>query len=59
MKVYNRWGELVYESYDDNASWDGTYKGKDQPNDTYIYIVKVKSWLDQTFEKRGYINLIR
>lgn len=25
--VYNRWGELIWESYDPNARWDGTYNG--------------------------------
>ena len=59
FKIYNRWGELVYEGYDKDSGWDGTYKGKDQPNDTYIYVAKVKTWLDQTLTKKGYVNLIR
>ena len=59
FKIYNRWGELVYKGMDIDSGWDGTYKGKDQPNDTYIYVAKVKTWLNQVLEKRGYINLIR
>ncbi len=33
LKIFNRWGELVYEAND----WDGVYKDKKQPMDTYIY----------------------
>lgn len=35
MKIFNRWGELVFET----NNWDGTYKDKKQPMDTYVYQV--------------------
>ncbi len=41
MRVYNRWGELVFEGSGDNAVWDGNYKGKPAPSDAYMYIINV------------------
>ena len=35
--IFNRWGELLFESRKPLASWDGTYKGKLVKNDTYIW----------------------
>ena len=40
LSVYNRWGELIFESNEGMTHWDGTYKGKDQPSDAYAYIVE-------------------
>lgn len=40
VKVYNRWGELLFESTDILDPWDGTFKGKDVPEGVYFYIVK-------------------
>lgn len=37
LKVWNRWGELVYEG---TTGWDGKYKGEDQPLATYVYMVR-------------------
>jgi gliding motility-associated-like protein len=40
LKIYNRWGEMVFESSNILDSWDGTYKGKDVPDGVYFYIIK-------------------
>ena len=42
FKIYNRWGELVYDSVDP-MGWDGTFKGTQQPSDTYLYFVTVET----------------
>lgn len=39
FKIYNRWGELVYEGTDQNEGWDGTYKSIMQEMEVYTYIV--------------------
>ncbi len=40
VQIYNRWGQLVFESKDPNGEWDGTNKnGKDLPVGTYYYII--------------------
>ena len=40
IKVFNRWGELMFESTNIQDSWDGTYKGHDVPDGVYFYIIK-------------------
>ncbi len=37
--VYNRWGNLVFESKGYSEEWDGTFNGKPVPSDTYYYII--------------------
>ncbi|HLP19330.1 MAG TPA: gliding motility-associated C-terminal domain-containing protein, partial [Chitinophagales bacterium] len=37
LRVFNRWGEMVFESNKHNFTWDGTYKGEVVPQGVYIY----------------------
>ncbi|MBS1594178.1 MAG: gliding motility-associated C-terminal domain-containing protein [Bacteroidetes bacterium] len=39
LRIYDRWGGLVYESKDITKGWDGTYKGKPQPADSYTCLM--------------------
>lgn len=59
FQIYNRWGELVFESNDMELGWDGYYKGVLQNNDTYTYKAMVKTWRNQEIEGAGFINLMR
>ncbi len=59
FEIYNRWGEKVFESTDLKKGWDGTYKGKDQAMDTYIYVVKALSFQNKLVEKKGNVTLLR
>lgn len=63
--IYNRWGELVYESTDRNFKWNGGYKGnvgQPLPGGMYAYVVKYESAFrpDKGIqEKRGGVSLLR
>jgi len=37
MSIFNRWGELIFESLDINYGWNGTYRGEPCPQDVYVY----------------------
>lgn len=37
LNIFNRWGQLIYESDDPTVGWDGTYEGADVPVGTYVY----------------------
>ncbi len=37
FKVFNRWGQLVYDNENGSEGWDGTHDGKPAPADVYIY----------------------
>src|SRR4051812_16594495 len=43
LLVYDRWGEVVYESTNPNEGWDGSYKGNPVQNDTYVYQVTAEN----------------
>ena len=59
FRIYNRWGNLVYESNDIDAGWDGTYNGKPQPFDVYVYEVEAVTSTGKLFHKAGNLTLLR
>ncbi|NBQ20102.1 MAG: hypothetical protein EBU13_10895, partial [Synechococcaceae bacterium WB5_2A_257] len=63
MVIYNRWGEVLFETHNMNVGWDGSYgiEGLDCPTSTYTYKITFVS-IGATFEKKiitGHVNLIR
>lgn len=57
--IYNRWGELMFKSTPDEPGWDGTYKGKPVPMDTYIYIIRVTGYDKMIYEQKGTVIITR
>lgn len=58
FSIYNRWGELIFSSNDENIGWDGTYKGKLQSPDSYAWSVAVKTIAGHIIRQRGSISLL-
>lgn len=59
MLVFNRWGELLFETADSNRGWDGTYNGKLCQQDVYMYKLTARFENGETVVRVGDINLIR
>jgi gliding motility-associated-like protein len=59
FRIYNRWGEVVFETNDIDAGWDGTYKGVPQPFGVYVYEVSAVTNTGKQFIKTGNVTLIR
>jgi len=59
MYIYNRWGELIFTSLDQEYQWNGSYKGRQVQQGTYIYYFKVIDWKKDDHEYRGHVTLIR
>ncbi|MDX2001406.1 MAG: gliding motility-associated C-terminal domain-containing protein, partial [Chitinophagales bacterium] len=59
MKVFNRWGEKVFESNDQNVGWDGYYKGELQLPGVYAYLVEVEYLDGKKAMKKGSVTLLR
>lgn len=59
FRIYNRWGELVFETTNMQVGWDGTYKGKPQNMDTYAFVLRALMLNGQTENMKGNITLIR
>jgi len=58
-QIYNRWGEMLFETNDKEVGWDGHYKGTLQNNDVYVFKVRALTWRDETQTLEGHINLMR
>lgn len=65
IRIFNRWGELVYHSTDLtelndlSRGWDGTYKGKLQELGTFVYYVHAVDILGKKYDPKGNITLVR
>lgn len=60
MSIYNRWGNLVFETADQSNGWDGTYKGSAVEEGTFIYFLKglcIQSGAEITL--KGNVTLIK
>lgn len=58
--IFNRWGELVWESHDQNIGWDGTYNGKIVQGGIYTWRARVKDlYNDDKLEFNGSINIMK
>jgi gliding motility-associated-like protein len=59
FKIYDRWGELVFESNDISKGWDGTFRDKLLKADVYVYYLELTCYNQDLFIKKGNITLIR
>lgn len=60
LQVYNRWGEIIFESNDATEGWDGTYGVQNCQDGTYTYAVQfVESNSAREHILKGHFTLIR
>jgi gliding motility-associated-like protein len=59
FRIFNRWGNLVFETTDINEGWDGTYKGKPQPLGVFVYEIEAATNTGGTFRKHGNVTLLQ
>lgn len=59
LRVYNQWGQFLYESLNIQNGWDGTYKGQLQPNGVYVYYLEAEFNDGKKTTKKGTITLLR
>ena len=59
FRIYNRWGQLVFETNDRKLGWDGRFNGKAQPMDVYAYTLEAEFFDGKKARKQGDITLLR
>jgi len=59
MKIFNQWGELIYQTNNVNGGWDGSSKGVQQPIGVYVYLIQTIEQNGTVSTQRGSINLVR
>ena len=61
IMIFNRWGQLLYTSYDMENGWDGTIRTNNNPvvGGTYVYSISLKDKLGNKFDYDGTITLLK
>ena len=59
FRVYNRYGQMVYQSANAGQGWDGTIKGLPAPADSYVWEVKGLDYSGKSIFKKGTVVLVR
>jgi gliding motility-associated-like protein len=56
--IFNRWGQVIFETTDPSDAWDGKVNGEWAEEGGYIYYFRFKSTQGKFFEKRGSVTVI-
>ncbi len=59
FKIFNRWGEKVFETNDPDIGWDGSFRGKPLDTDVFVYYLKTVYFNNAKAETKGNITLMR
>lgn len=59
LQIYDRWGEMVFETFDQNIGWDGTFKGREVDPAVFVYYLEVTCIDSQEYFEKGNITVIR
>jgi len=59
FRIFDRWGNMVFETKNISEGWDGTFHGKPQPLGVYVYEIEAVSNTGSLFKRHGNITLIR
>jgi gliding motility-associated-like protein len=59
LKIFNRWGEKVYESTEQTQGWDGFFRNEKQEPGAYVYYLQVVYLNNKKFSKTGSVTLVR
>lgn len=59
MMIFNRWGELIFETFDIKIGWDGYYRGVLCQQEVYVWKAEVTFISDKKVQKTGDVTLLR
>ncbi|MEX0967020.1 MAG: PKD domain-containing protein [Bacteroidia bacterium] len=59
FQVYNRWGEKLFESNDQEMGWNGNFKGHPCPENSFLYVLRIKDIEGKSYRYTGTVTVIR
>jgi gliding motility-associated-like protein len=59
MKIYNRWGQVVYDGHPIQPGWNGEFQGRAQPMEVYAYVITYSDTTGSEKVLRGDVSLLR
>ena len=60
LLIFDRWGELIFESHNHEVGWDGTYRGNLVQDGVYVWKLEFKETMtDKRHNKYGHVTILR
>ncbi|SHM80205.1 gliding motility-associated C-terminal domain-containing protein [Chitinophaga sp. CF418] len=59
LKIFNRWGSLVFQTNDPKRGWDGYYSGMPQSSQAFVYVCSFNTSRNELKEYRGTVMLVK
>lgn len=59
LRIYNNWGQLIFESSDQLEGWNGTFNGTEQPIGVFVWVAEVEMLNGKKIKKTGDVTLLR
>jgi gliding motility-associated-like protein len=59
MMIFDRWGEMIFESNDRDYHWDGSVDGHQVQQGVYVYVFALTDWDGEIHHFNGHVNLMR
>lgn len=59
MRIYNNWGQFIFESNNQLEGWNGTFNGTEQPIGVFVWVVEVEMLNGKKIKKTGDVTLLR
>lgn len=59
FEIFNRWGQMVFESKQVSDGWDGTFGGQPLNSEVFVYYIRATCPDRTTIERKGSVTLIR
>jgi gliding motility-associated-like protein len=57
--IFNRWGEMIFETNDINKGWNGIYRGSPVMEDVYVYVAKARSITGKSITRTGTVTVVK
>ncbi|MEN9445712.1 MAG: hypothetical protein RL728_224, partial [Bacteroidota bacterium] len=59
LVIFNRWGEVLFESFNSQQSWDGTYNNQIVMEGVYVYKLEYYDvYRQQKIDLKGHVNVV-
>lgn len=59
IQIFNRWGQMLFETQNKNEPWDGKVKGEDVSPDVYFYVMRYTGWEGSDKSQSGNFTILR
>jgi gliding motility-associated-like protein len=59
LRIYDRWGEMVFQTTDLSSGWDGSFRGRKMDNGSFVYMLQVDFSNGEQLKEKGSISIIK